>query len=174
VARFSHLYLPRPRDDVPAPPPTRENWLAGGVHLVAAALAIFSFPVVHLFAVFGLLYGVGLAAGAWLVRPADRHRKIFPLLMLPLLVQAAVYIIYWYPVATFAMSGADGTGHNGSPMDTPAQAAALQAAITALIMGWAPSVLLLLFARRARPLLAAQLAGPLLAVVFFVLTWVAI
>ncbi len=174
MARFSHLYLPRQGEAVPAPPPTKENWLAGGVHLIAAVLALFSFPVVHLYAVFGLLYGVGLAAGAWLVRPEERRRRIFPLLMLPLLLQAAIYIVYWYPIATFAMSGADGTGPIGSPMDTPAQAAALQATITALIMGWAPSVLLLLFARRAQALLAAQIAGPLLAVVFYVLMWVGI
>lgn len=157
--RFLEGYRREPL--APPPPATKENWLAAGVNLVAAAFALLSFPATHLVGVFGALYGAGLVFGTFLVRPAERRGRIYGLLMLPLVLQAAVYILYWYPLASTALGGDGGT------FESQTQRAAFQAATAALVLGWVPAVMLRSQARQGTVLTIVQIGGPVVAVVFY-------
>ena len=100
---------------------------------------------------------------SWLVRPKEARRRLFGLLMAPVLIQAAVYVLYWYPLAAGAVTGAEADGPD------VAASAVGQVAVAALLTGWAPALFLFLSARQGRLLLVVQAVGPAGAVLAYLL-----
>ena len=167
MARRGGLFDLARREDseVPLPNATSENWLAAGTNVVAGLLALSTVPVTGLIGVFCGAYGIALAAGVWVVRPAPRRGRLFRLLMAPLLVQAAAYVLYWFPVATHTFAG------EAVPDDARLRAVT-QVALAAFLAGWAPSLFLHRWARQGLLLLAVQAVAPVLGSLVWVLNWV--
>jgi len=154
-----------PEAGSPLPPATSSNWLATGTFAVGAALAGTSLPDGTILSLFGAVYGAGLAATAWMVRPRKKRRRVFSLLMVPILLQAAVYVLYAYPVAAAAITGDD---HLTDPRFHESIGTV---ALAAFLTGWAPSLFLYMYARQGRLLLMVQAIAPAAGFLVYVLAY---
>ena len=156
-----------PSEGTPLPSATSQNWLATGTFAVAGVLALLTVPTFTVLSLFGGAYGGALAVTAWLVRPRPKRRWIFGLAMAPVLGQAAIYVLFWYPIAAAAMTAA-GAGTDPATADL-VQSAVGRVAIAALLTGWAPALFLFLYARQARLLLGVQVIAPAGALIVWML-----
>jgi len=151
-----------PDEGTPLPSATSQNWLATGTFAVAAVLAVLSWPQWSIISLFGGAYGGALAVTVWLVRPRRRRRWIFGAAMAPLLIQAAIYALFWYPITAAVMTGVE-------PAEDLVRKALTRVAVAALLTGWAPALFLFLYARQGRLLLMVQVVSPAGAFIVFML-----
>ena len=149
--------MPQPEDHS-----TSENWIAAVLFAVAAVFAFATVPARGPVAIVAGVYGLGLAAGVWLVRPAKGRRAAHRVLMLPLLLQAAIFAAYGWSTASALLAGS-APGPKLAPLG--------QVALGAFLVGWAPCLVLGQVARRTMILLAVEAIAPAVAVLVFLLMW---
>jgi len=147
---------PRPENG-PLPPPTFENRIA----LAMMVLTCLLLPVAFYRGEAGLLlpslgYAIPMAVGVWKVRPAKGRERMFLLFYVPVLLQVAVYLLFWSHLAFRVLR----TGAPFDPIDTRMGTLLGLLSTAAFFAGWVPSLLLRINARGGTCLLITQTAIP--------------
>ena len=142
---------------------TRLNWLLTGafvlVLLLVAGASLFA-PERHTWMFLGCVVTVALLAlGSWRVRPRPGREGAFPWAMLPVAVQALVYLAFW------VLFAAQLTTYGWPDLTTELIGALIVPAIAApslCFMGMLLPLLLRTTVSRAGVLLLAEVLGPIL------------